>query len=127
MHKVLVNCLGGLPRNNVDRLIDHTRNDLKKCRRAIKHQLNSTKNGAGPEDQTCNLLITSRMPHPTDLADPAYCNHSKCMERQVMGKQCTPKTRLLLKDQSDHGLDCLPFRLHLLDTFFYGKTTLLKF
>ena len=26
---VLVNCLGGLPRNSVDRLTDHARNDLK--------------------------------------------------------------------------------------------------
>ena len=29
VHKVLVNCLGGLPRNSVDRLTDHAQNDLK--------------------------------------------------------------------------------------------------
>ena len=29
VHLVLVNCLGGLPRNNVDRLTDRARNDLK--------------------------------------------------------------------------------------------------
>ena len=29
MHKVLVNCFGGLLRNSVDRLTDRTRNDLK--------------------------------------------------------------------------------------------------
>ena len=32
--------LRGLPRNNVARLADLTRNDLKMCRRAIKHQHN---------------------------------------------------------------------------------------
>ena len=29
VHKVLINCLGGLPRNSVDRLTDHIRNYLK--------------------------------------------------------------------------------------------------
>ena len=29
--------------------------------------------------------------------------------------------RLLLEEQSDQGLHCLPFCLHLLDTFLYGK------
>ena len=29
VHEVLINCLGGLPRNSVDRLTDPTRNDLK--------------------------------------------------------------------------------------------------
>ena len=33
--------LGGLPRNSVVRLTDRTRNDLKKCWRAVKHQLNT--------------------------------------------------------------------------------------
>ena len=29
--------------------------------------------------------------------------------------------------QSDHGLHCLPFCLHLLDSLFYGKTMLFKY
>ena len=29
MHSVLVNCLGGLPRNSVVRVTDRARNDLK--------------------------------------------------------------------------------------------------
>ena len=29
VHQVLVNCLGGLPRNSVVRVIDRARNDLK--------------------------------------------------------------------------------------------------
>ena len=32
----------------------------------------------------------------------------------------------LLKEPSDLGLHCLPFHLHFLDTFLYGKTTLLN-
>ena len=39
--KVLVNCLGGLLRKSVDRLTDGARNDLKKCRRAVKLQHNN--------------------------------------------------------------------------------------
>ena len=27
-------------------------------------------------------------------------------------------------EQSDHGIHCMPFRLHLLDTLLYGKATL---
>ena len=38
--------------------------------------------------------------------------------------QYTQSRQLL---QSDQGLHCLPFRLHLLDTLLYGKTTMFKF
>ena len=37
VHLVLVNCLGGLPSNSVDRLTDRARNP-EQCRRAVKHQ-----------------------------------------------------------------------------------------
>ena len=32
--------------------------------------------------------------------------------------------RLHIKEQSDQGVQCLPFHLHLLDALLYGKTTL---
>ena len=35
--------------------------------------------------------------------------------------------RLLLEEQSDQGLHCLPFRLHFLDILLYGKATLFEF
>ena len=38
MHEVLVNCLGGLPRNIVARLTDRARNDLK-CVEGRKTQI----------------------------------------------------------------------------------------
>ena len=31
--------------------------------------------------------------------------------------------RLLLEEQSDQGLHCLPFHLHLLDSLLYGRAT----
>ena len=34
---------------------------------------------------------------------------------------------LLLKEQSDQGLHCLLFRLHILDALFYGIAILFKF
>ena len=35
--------------------------------------------------------------------------------------------RLLLEEQSDQGLHCLPFRLHRLDSLLYGRATYFKF
>ena len=35
--------------------------------------------------------------------------------------------RLLLEEQSDQGLHCLQFRLHLLDSLLYGRAILFKF
>ena len=31
------------------------------------------------------------------------------------------------EEQSDQGLHCLPFRLHLLDSLLYGRAALFKF
>ena len=44
----------------------------------------------------------------------------------VLSKQCGPRSDLL-DEQSDQGLQCLPFGLHFLDGFFYSKATLFKF
>ena len=35
--------------------------------------------------------------------------------------------RLLLEEQSDQGLHCLPFCLHWLDAIYYGKATVFEF
>ena len=46
------------------------------------------------------------------------------------GIQCRPRIRLLLQEQSDQGLHCLTFRLHLLGALLallYGKIKLLQF
>ena len=43
------------------------------------------------------------------------------------GQTVQTQIRLLLEEQSDQGLPCLLFRLHLLDTFLNGKATLFKF
>ena len=37
------------------------------------------------------------------------------------------KQSLILEEQSDQGLHCLQFQLHLLGAFLFGKTILLKF
>ena len=49
-------------------------------------------------------------------------NDPKFSDRQVLANNVDP-------DQTapDQGLQCLPFYLHLSDTLFYGKITLLKF
>ena len=41
------------------------------------------------------------------------------MHRQTVQTQI----RLLLEEQSDQGLHCLPFRLHRLDSLLDGKAT----
>ena len=37
------------------------------------------------------------------------------------GQTVQTQIRLLLEEQSDQGLHCLPFRLHRLDTLLYGR------
>ena len=78
---------------------------------------------------------------------PLYLNlHSqkfKCLERGLMlnkfsfsgtvmilsfrtdmpGQTVQTQIRLLLEEQSDQGLHCLPFRLHRLDSLLYGTAT----
>ena len=39
------------------------------------------------------------------------------------GQTVQTKIRLLLEEQSDQGLHCLPFRLHRLDSLLYGRAT----
>ena len=39
------------------------------------------------------------------------------------GQTVQTQIRLLLEEQSDQGLHCLPFRLHRLDFLLYGRAT----
>ena len=39
------------------------------------------------------------------------------------GQTVQTQIRLLLKEQSDQGLHCLPFRQHRLDSLLYGRAT----
>ena len=39
------------------------------------------------------------------------------------GQTVQTQIRLLLEEQSDQGLHCLPFRLHCLDLLLYGRAT----
>ena len=39
------------------------------------------------------------------------------------GQTVQTQIRLLLEEQSDQGLHYLPFRLHHLDSLFYGRAT----
>ena len=43
------------------------------------------------------------------------------------GQTVQSQIRLLLEEQSDQGLHCLPFRLHRLDSLLYGRATYFKF
>ena len=54
---------------------------------------------------------------------PNYGNSPNFLDRQVFANSADPD----LEEQSDQGLHCLPFRLHLYDMLLYGKGTLFKF
>ena len=41
----------------------------------------------------------------------------------IPGQTVQTQIRLLLEEQSDHGLHCLPFRLHRLDSLHYSRAT----
>ena len=43
------------------------------------------------------------------------------------GQTVQTQIRLLLEEQSDQGLHCLPFHLHRLDSLLYGRAILFNF
>ena len=43
--------------------------------------------------------------------------------RGMPGQTVQTQIKLLLEEQSNQGLHCLLFRLHRLDSLFYGKAT----
>ena len=53
-----------------------------------------------------------------DLMD--YCNDPKFSDRYARAKSADPDQT---EEQSDQSLQCLPFRLHRLDSLLYGRVT----
>ena len=56
-----------------------------------------------------------------------YCNDPKFSYQSERSGQTVQTQIRLHQEQSDQGLHCSPFHLHLLDAVFYGKATLFKF
>ena len=60
-----------------------------------------------------------------------YRNDPKFSDRYAWANSADPdqtqtvqtQIRLLLEEQSDQGLHCLPIRLHRLDSLLYGRAT----
>ena len=72
-------------------------------------------------DFTCSLCF--------DIG-PYFDRHTKRVTVMILsfrtdrpGQTVQTQIRLLLEEQSDQGLHCLPFRLHRLDSLVYGKAT----
>ena len=61
-------------------------------------------------------FVSSRVEHISEVEGQSLKLHIKMASKQP--------PRL---EQSDQGLHCLSFHLHLLDALLYGKTTLFKF
>ena len=61
-------------------------------------------------------------------ANPIYWYHNdpKFLDRLVWANSVDP-IRLLLEEQSDQGLHCLPFQLHLLGALLFGKPSCSNF
>ena len=71
--------------------------------------------------------------HRNHFCSPRVSSAYKCLLHTVMilsfrtgrsRQTVQTQIRLLLEEQSDQGLHCLPFHLHLLGTFLYHKTKL---
>ena len=54
-------------------------------------------------------------------------NDSLSFRTDRSGQTVQTQIRLLLEEQSDQGLHCLLFYLHLLDKMFYGLASLFEF
>ena len=50
-----------------------------------------------------------------------------CFQTDRSGRTVQTQIRLLLEEQSDQGLHCLQFQLHLLGALLFGKAILFKF
>ena len=48
-------------------------------------------------------------------------------QTDMPGQTVQTQIRLLLEEQSDQALNCLPFHLHRLESLLYGRATLFKF
>ena len=74
---------------------------------------------------------------PDFIPGPAKFNNGTCycivlilsLQTNRLWQTVQTKIRLLLllEEQSDQGLHCLPFHLHVLDKFLYGNTSLFDF
>ena len=53
-----------------------------------------------------------------------FCNGTKFSDKQVWANSVDPDQ--ILEEQSDQGLHCLPFPVHLLDLLLYGRATSFK-
>ena len=58
--------------------------------------------------------------------NPSYRNDPKFFWTDMPGQTVQTQIRLLLEEQSDQGLHCLPFRLHHLDSLLYSRGTQFK-
>ena len=62
--------------------------------------------------------------------DPTYISDTvmiRSFRTDMPGQTVQTQIRLLLEEQSDQCLHCLPFRLHRLDSLLYGRATQFKF
>ena len=81
-----------------------------------------------------NCLASQGLPSDDEQLSPAT-KFSICTEQPLCtviflsfrtdrsGQTVQTQIRLLLEEQSDLGLHCLPFLLHRLDTLLYGRAT----
>ena len=79
---------------------------------------------ATPVLAVANVCCGGRAPEiQTDKYFINYRNDPKFSDRKIWENSADPDQT----EQSDQGLHCLLFRMHLLDTLLYGQTTLFKF
>ena len=69
-----------------------------------------------------SISVTTCKYCQTPASISTYPNDPKFSDRHIWANSVDPD-----REQSDQGLHCLPYRLHLLDALFYSKTILFKF
>ena len=77
--------------------------------------------------------ICEQQRHLSDCTNAVHCLDSiipivstvmiLSFQTDMPGQTVQTQIRLHLEEQSDRGLHCLPFRLHHLDSLFYGRAT----
>ena len=68
-------------------------------------------------------MCNSSLKVDTNMYSVHYCNDPKFSDSYAWANSVQTQIRLLLEEQSDQGLHCLPFRLHRLNSLLYGRAT----
>ena len=109
-------------RQEIDRynhLLSTIETSLKELILAIKGEVIMSE----PLEEAYNAILSQKVPQKWKVRMLYSVLQIYCNDTDRSGQIVQTQIRLLLEEQSDQGLHCLPFLLHCLDSLLYGRAT----